>query len=106
VEALAAVREMDFEVVVVDYLMPKMSGGEFYRRLEIERPDLAPCFLFMTGDVLSERTLVDIETSGCRVLVKPFGLPELTNAVSEILRKRARTESVKSQDILGTRVAG
>jgi CheY-like chemotaxis protein len=102
-EALEAAREMEFEAILVDYLMPRMDGGELYRRLRVERPELSSRFMFMTGDILSDRTLQDIESTGCRVLVKPFGLPELTQAVGELLR--ASTAS-RTGTVVGARVAG
>jgi CheY-like chemotaxis protein len=84
-EALVALAEEEFDVIVVDYVMPKMNGGELFRHLEANRPELLPRVMFITGDVLSEATLGHIGSTGRPLLEKPFGLPELTTSILGLL---------------------
>lgn len=87
IEALDLLRNAEFQVILADYLMPRMDGGELYRRLVSDHPELASRVMFMTGDTLSETTLKDIESTGRLLLKKPFGLDELTDAVSFMLAR-------------------
>jgi CheY-like chemotaxis protein len=87
-EALTEIAGRDFEIVIVDYLMPSMDGLALYRVLSERRPDLVPRLLFITGDTLSERTLSAIRATGQPLLAKPFGVPELKQAISELLAAR------------------
>jgi CheY-like chemotaxis protein len=88
-EALDALQGGDFELLIIDYVMPEMDGGQLYRELERLRPEIVPRVLFITGDTLSESTLGFIASTGRRLLEKPFGLPDLTGAIREILLAEA-----------------
>jgi len=84
-DALRRLAEADVSALVIDYVMPGMNGGELYRRLCRERPDLADRCLFITGDTLTQKTLDAIRATGRPSLEKPFGMPELTEAVRGLL---------------------
>ena len=84
-EALVALEGQDFDLILVDYVMPNMDGGELYRTLEVEYPEVLPRLMFITGDILSETTLDYIAGTGRLLLEKPFGLPELTSAVRKMI---------------------
>jgi len=84
-EALARIATTDYDAIIVDYVMPNMDGGELYRRLKEDRPEMLPRLLFTTGDTLTPSTLDFIAESGRPLLEKPFGLPELTAAIQKVL---------------------
>ncbi|MHC4470738.1 MAG: response regulator [Planctomycetota bacterium] len=96
-EALEAISREPFDVIIVDYVMPKMNGGELYRRLRQDRAELLSRFMFITGDVLSEATLSHIASTGRPLLEKPFGLPELVAAISHLLAE-SRAETLPAAD--------
>src|SRR6478735_7284441 len=50
-EALARVRERDYDLIVCDLKMPRVDGMMFYRTLERDHPGTARRILFVTGDV-------------------------------------------------------
>ena len=84
-EALARVRQGQYDVVVCDLKMPRASGMMLYRAMAAVAPALARRVIFVTGDVAAteaERFLAD---SGCRWLVKPFRIGDLLRAVRETL---------------------
>ena len=84
-EALARVRQGQYDVVVCDLKMPRVSGMMLYRAMAAVAPALARRVIFVTGDVAAteaERFLAD---SGCRWLVKPFRIGDLLRAVRETL---------------------
>jgi len=98
-EALRRIAVTDYDAVIVDYVMPNMDGGELYRRIASERPDVLPRLLFTTGDTLTPATLDFIAESGRPLLEKPFGLPELTKAVQSVLPREEESVLVEvSQD--------
>ncbi len=84
-DALAAIGSREFDLVIVDYLMPAMDGGEVYRNILARRPDLARRLLFITGDTLSESTLTTIRDTGQPLLAKPFGVRELESAIRDLV---------------------
>jgi len=84
-EALARVRQRQFDVVVCDLKMPRVNGMMLHRAMAAVTPALARRVIFVTGDVAAteaERFLAD---SGCRWLVKPFRIGDLLRAVRETL---------------------
>ncbi len=103
-EALGILLESDFDVIIVDYLMPHMGGGELYRRLAPERPDLLPRMMFITGDILSETTMSEIASTGLQYLEKPFELTELVEATRGLLTEQR--EHKYAEETLPARVAG
>src|SRR5206468_13126613 len=49
-DALAVLHEeAEFQLVLCDLMMPTMSGPELYAALELERPEMLPRIVFMTG---------------------------------------------------------
>lgn len=76
-----------YDLIIVDYKMPKMDGGELYRQIERRRPDLLSRVLFITGDTLSESTLGFIASTGRRFLEKPFGVPDVVGAIRSVMQE-------------------
>jgi len=76
-------------VILADLRMPRMDGGEFYQRLQQEKPALAERVLFLSGDIthLAGRGLAEIPRD--RVLVKPVELAELERRISAFVREKA-----------------
>ena len=88
-EALRILARHTFDLILVDYVMPEMDGGQLYQEIERRHPENIPRFMFITGDTLSESTVSFIASTGRRLLEKPFGLPELTGAIRKMLQARA-----------------
>jgi signal transduction histidine kinase len=81
--ALAELDDQPIDLVLSDYLMPALTGAEFYRELCQKRPELASRFVLMTGAAASDE-LTRLETVLRKpVLRKPFSpqaLEELAQA--------------------------
>jgi DNA-binding response OmpR family regulator len=73
-------------LLLVDVLMPKLSGPEVAQRLRADRPDMK--VLFMSG-LSTEVAVVHGVTSGDPFLVKPFSPDTLARKVREILEYRS-----------------
>lgn len=86
--ALEALRAAPFDVVVVDYLMPGMTGVELIHRLQEEHPGLPRIMLTGHGELpellaLKRRDLVSA------VLMKPWEQLDVEHAVRVALQGRA-----------------
>ncbi len=80
-EALDIMQERDgFDLMLVDYAMPGMNGGDFVRAARQSRPDLPAIFLTGYAD------LDDLQTfSGDRVVQKPYKPDELLRQFRSVL---------------------
>lgn len=82
-DALAVLRREPVDVLVSDYVMPKMAGDELVTRARAIRPDLPT--VVMTGYVGAANAsgLTDV-----RVLEKPFTRGELLDAIAHAIGAR------------------
>jgi two-component system NtrC family sensor kinase len=87
VEALASVREVVPDVLLVDMRMPGMGGREFFEALRERFPDLAQRVVFATGDSGSEGTSQFLEDAGTPLLGKPYDLRALVEVISTVARQ-------------------
>src|SRR5687768_14965603 len=85
-EALARVREREYDLIVCDLKMPRLDGPAFFAALSNEKPALARRVLFVTGDVAGTEAERFLESSGCRWLAKPFRLRDLLRLARETLQ--------------------
>jgi CheY-like chemotaxis protein len=86
-EAIRIVEEHigEIQLVVIDVVMPEMSGRDLQLRLSGLCPDLR--FLFMSGytaNVIAQRGILD---KGVNMLQKPFSMDDLASKVREALGK-------------------
>ena len=71
-QGLRKLLEEEHSLVVCDMRMPVMDGQQLYREAKQAKPHLAPRFIFVTGDVMSESTRTFLEETGNLYLTKPF----------------------------------
>jgi CheY-like chemotaxis protein len=83
--ALEGMRDMDFDVMLVDHRMAGMSGTEFYEAAIEFRPGLADRVVFMSGDVLNPDLRGFATQRGIRLLAKPFDIDAVIRVVREVL---------------------
>jgi signal transduction histidine kinase len=84
-EALARVRDREYDVIVCDLKMPRVDGMQFYRAIAATRPTLATRVIFVTGDVAGTDAERFLEDTGCRWLAKPFRLNDLLRVARELI---------------------
>ena len=83
-EALALLAGgLDVNVVVTDYMMPGLDGGDIARRLESSHPDLR--LLLITGYTGATEKVLHLPR-----LSKPFGLKELATALASLFDDAGR----------------
>lgn len=83
--ALELILESDFNVIVCDMMMPRLSGDMFYLAVQRVKPHLCPRFLFMTGYKGEEKIDYFIRRIHGILIWKPFKTDELLDAVQLIL---------------------
>jgi two-component system NtrC family sensor kinase len=76
-----------FDLIISDWKMPGLSGQQLYQRLLETNPEAAMKMIFMTGDVLSEKTEKYLSEHGKTCLTKPFSVAEFQQVVGEIFQR-------------------
>jgi two-component system NtrC family sensor kinase len=76
-----------FDLIVSDWKMPGLSGQQLYERLLESDPEAAQRMVFMTGDVLSEKTEKFLSEHGKTCLHKPFSIAEFQKVVSDMMER-------------------
>jgi two-component system response regulator RegX3 len=84
-DALEAARSNDFDVVILDLMLPKLSGVDVARLLRTE--SVVPIIMLTAKDAEVDRVL-GLEVGADDYVTKPFSMPELTSRVRAILRRR------------------
>lgn len=86
-EALKKVEQGGFDLLVLDWTLPGMSGVELCKQLRREAQHVALPVLFLSGHS-SSKDIVDAFASGADdFVVKPFRAPELGARIFSLLRR-------------------
>jgi DNA-binding NtrC family response regulator len=95
-EALEKVKKGDFDVVVLDMVMPVMDGIETLERLREERPELQ--IILLTGHATVEKGVQAIKLGAADFLEKPADI--------DALMEKIRTAKVKKTLLVEKRMKG
>jgi CheY-like chemotaxis protein len=74
-----------FDAVLCDFLMPVLSGQEFYEKLRSSVPSIAPRVIFITGAVSLPDAQVFLSSIPNAVLEKPFTRRALRDVVRKVI---------------------
>lgn len=98
-EAMGKVRHEDYDLVLLDLLLPDSNGRDVLRALRAEKRTTPVLVLSALGEVEDK---VDLLDSGANdYLTKPFALAELTARVRALTRQdQERSDSVKVRDLV------
>ena len=107
-DALKRTLERPPDLIVLDILLPEISGLEVARRLRAAG-DYVPILMLTARDAVADR-VEGLETGADDYLVKPFALEELLARVNALLRRcqEERHEVLRYADVeldTGTRLA-
>ena len=83
--ALEAARTRDYDIVILDVMLPQMSGTEVCRALRAESD--VPIVMLTARDAERDRVL-GLELGADDYVTKPFSSAELLSRVRAILRRR------------------
>ena len=96
--ALAAARTIRPDAVVLDVMLPDMSGLEVLSRLHARTPEL-PVLLLTAKDAVEDR-IAGLAAGGDDYVTKPFSLEEVVLRLRGLLRRTGITASVDSSRIV------
>jgi two-component system response regulator RegX3 len=82
---LQAAQEGDYDVLVLDLMLPKMSGTEVCRRL---RAESAVPIIMLTAKGAELDRVLGLEIGADDYVTKPFSMAELIGRIRAILRRR------------------
>ena len=83
--ALEAARERTYDVMILDLMLPGISGVEVCRRL---RAESALPVLMLTARTAEVDRVIGLDAGADDYVPKPFSMPELISRVRAILRRR------------------
>src|SRR4051812_49905019 len=84
-DALAAVRSNEPDLIVLDWMLPDISGVDVGRRLR-ER-GFKPAILFLTAKDAVEDKVEALRAGGDDYVTKPFSLAEIVARIQAVLRR-------------------
>jgi len=84
-EGLEYARVADYDVLVLDIMLPKMSGLDLLRELRLQG-DKTPTLMLTARDTVDDR-VAGLDAGADDYLVKPFAFPELLARVRALLRR-------------------
>ena len=103
--ALEAARNTSYDIVLLDVMMPKLSGTEVCRRLRAE--SIVPIIMLTAKDAETDR-IVGLELGADDYVTKPFSVRELISRVGAVLRRgeleRATVEQKTAVEVGGLRI--
>lgn len=75
-----------FDVIVCDFMMPVMTGAQFYEKLKVLAPEQAARMVYITGGTTTAHDSRFLANVGLPILPKPFAPNELRALVQQYLR--------------------
>ena len=100
-QALSMVRAELPDLVVLDWMLPGMSGPELTRRLRADRRTSAVPVIMLTARAEEPDKLVGLEIGADDYLTKPFSPRELNARVKAVLRRRAPQATDDAVEVAG-----
>lgn len=88
-EALSLFADHDYDLALIDFLMPEMNGAELADRLRLQAPGVK--ILISTG-LDDDPALARAQAQGALVLRKPMSIDRLRSAIEHLL-----SEAITSQ---------
>jgi CheY-like chemotaxis protein len=82
---LDRLRQTNYDVTLCDWKMPGLTGQQVYERLRTMNPELARRLIFITGDLVSDKTRKFLEAENKVCLAKPFTLSEFRSAINKVI---------------------
>ncbi len=85
-EALSLAEKKSFRLMLVDFMMPGMSGLEFIRRVSSTGANAKARFIMLTAKKINENEMRELFDLGAEVMPKPFVPLKLAEKVISLLK--------------------
>lgn len=95
-DVLALTAEQDFEVIILDWMMPGMSGIEVLQRLRQQARTARTPVLMLTARGQAHDQEQAIRAGANGYLVKPFSPLELLERINSVIARLQRQRSLSS----------
>ncbi len=92
-EALARARKQSFDVVILDVMLPGMSGLEVCRALRADTATNAMPIIMVTARGEETDRIIGLDIGADDYIPKPFSPNELVARIRALMRRSKRTES-------------
>jgi len=83
--ALQRLSQTAYDLALCDWKMPGLNGQQVYERIQVSHPKLSERMIFITGDVINDKTQQFLHDRKKVCLSKPFSLVEFRAAVVKAL---------------------
>ena len=83
--ALKHLHQTPYDLALCDWKMPGLNGQQVYERLRASNPKLSDRMIFITGDVINDKTQKFLQERKKMCLSKPFSLSEFREAIGRAL---------------------
>ncbi len=83
--ALRCLSQTPYDLTLCDWKMPGLNGQQVYERLRVTNPKLCERMIFLTGDVVNDKTQRFLQESKRVCLTKPFSLAEFREVIGKAL---------------------
>ncbi|HZV45752.1 MAG TPA: response regulator [Thermodesulfovibrionales bacterium] len=95
-DALKKVHGKDFDAIILDMVMPGMSGMETLKRIQAENPDVQ--IIILTGHGTVEKGVEAMKSGAVDFLEKPADLSKIMEKITEAKHKRIVLVEKKQQE--------
>ena len=92
-DALKTIMSLDVDVVVCDFMMPKMAGDMFYLAVERVKPQICKRFIFVTGYEGDSRFTEFLAKTKAVVLYKPVTPGKLMGTIKILFDRNAANKT-------------
>jgi two-component system alkaline phosphatase synthesis response regulator PhoP len=96
-QALAAARDGGIDLMLLDLMLPGMSGLEVLRTLRADGVDTPVVILSAKGGEIDK--VVGLKVGADDYVAKPFSRPELLARVESVLRRERRAEATEDERV-------
>jgi DNA-binding response OmpR family regulator len=84
-EAIIRLAGEDYDLIIIDCMMPGLNGFELYKWLLDNRAELRKKVVFITGDIFVPEIKSFLDATGCQYVTKPFAMEDFKRAVNTVL---------------------
>jgi two-component system, NtrC family, nitrogen regulation response regulator NtrX len=99
-EGLQKCRNEEFDLIILDFKMPKMDGSKLYQQIrdlqDSKKSEMTPV-IFVT-ESLEELMAKDIKWARCEFLSKPFSNEELLQKIQKLKDEKPKVSATKADN--------
>jgi len=105
-EALLKIAEEDPDVILLDWMLPQVSGIEVCRRIKAQRGGSDAAIIMVSARTEEDDRIRGLETGADDYITKPYSVNELVARVRANLRRTRPVRAGTALDVAGIRLDG